>query len=481
MVTRQLLTGAGLISVSAVVPMAIGLVSIPSLLSLLGPVKFGLLALFWAIATYAPLLDFGLAKELTRQLAASPSQSLSRREVIRATSIGAGLGLLVGALAAAVVVSTTGSFRDLDLGTFSWISASVIISTTILTTIAMGVPLAVLEARRSFAAVALVRTTSSVLSIAGPVVVAMITTDLILVSLAIPGSRIVGLLLALFSVHLRNGMVDADRLSKSGWMPGIFNVMVEGRYIGLGAIAGALILGADRVILMRFDSIQLASYATVFEPLSRLLVLPVAFASVSFPLLSSRQQSYQRRNSQLFLPTFLFQPILLVLMALVPELLTAWLGSDGLALVRICLVLLVGIGTMGATHQVFSALLATGVARTVAIIQWAEFVPYVVGASLLASSLGALGMALAWTTRAAFDTLLIGYVAFRQGLVSASQFAATLLVPIVSAAFIGLLWNEPLVLRLLAAMLAGAFVVALLGTWALSTGEDNERSVEARN
>ena len=63
-----------------VLPMLVGVLTVPGLLQRLGPEKFGVLALGWALVGYFGFLDLGMGRALTQYLASAEQAGVSRQE-----------------------------------------------------------------------------------------------------------------------------------------------------------------------------------------------------------------------------------------------------------------------------------------------------------------------------------------------------------------------------------------------------------------
>ena len=52
--------------IGSIVPMAVGLITIPILMKRIGIEKFGILSLIWALIGYFSIFDFGIGRALTQ-------------------------------------------------------------------------------------------------------------------------------------------------------------------------------------------------------------------------------------------------------------------------------------------------------------------------------------------------------------------------------------------------------------------------------
>lgn len=63
-----------------VLPMLVGVLTVPGLLQRLGHERFGVLALGWALVGYFGFLDLGMGRALTQYLASADRAGTSRQE-----------------------------------------------------------------------------------------------------------------------------------------------------------------------------------------------------------------------------------------------------------------------------------------------------------------------------------------------------------------------------------------------------------------
>ena len=70
----------GLNVAGMVLPMLVGVLTVPGLLKRLGPEQFGVLALGWALVGYFGFLDLGMGRALTQYLASAEQAGVSRQE-----------------------------------------------------------------------------------------------------------------------------------------------------------------------------------------------------------------------------------------------------------------------------------------------------------------------------------------------------------------------------------------------------------------
>jgi O-antigen/teichoic acid export membrane protein len=173
--------------------------------------------------------------------------------------------------------------------------------------------------------------------------------------------------------------------------PGVLGELVKtgGWIMGTNLVAPLLGSTLDRFFIgAMLSTAAVAYYATPFEAISKLAIIPGALAGVMFPAFSLTTASDPGRASALFargsrlLLTAMFPPVL-VAVALASPLMTLWLGS-------------------------------TIAERSTPILQWLAIGVLVIALAVPTFGLvGLTGAAVAWTIRASLDSLILFILAGR--------------------------------------------------------------------
>jgi O-antigen/teichoic acid export membrane protein len=415
-----LLRGAGWNVVGLGAPLLVALVAIPPTVAGLGLERFGALALAWTVLGYFGVFDLGLGRAAT--------QVMARRDAGGAGGLGRVLGtafvlsLLLGAvgglalaLPAPLLVTrllpVPEALRDETVGALRWLGLALplVVSTALLR--------GVLEARQRFGLVNAVRVPLGVFTYGAPLLVLPFTRSLAVVVAVLAAGRAAGwaahLVLALRAVpELRRGLGFESAqvrplLALGGWMT-------------VSNVVGPVMVHLDRLLIgARVSLSAVAFYATPWELVTKLLIVPSAVAQVLFPALAGALAADPGRARRLFaeglrgLALVLFPPTL-VLVALAPELLHAWLGPSFAAQsTTVMRVLAVGVFLNGLAQVPFALVQGAGRADLTARLHLLELPLYLALLLLLLRWGGLAGAALAWTLRAGIDAAALAVLAQR--------------------------------------------------------------------
>lgn len=156
-------------------PLLVAVVTIPVLIHQLGPSRFGLLTLIWAVVSYFGLFDLGLGRALTQQLAVVFSNKEYEKVgplVGTATVLMAMLGVVAGVLMSAAAswgVSLIHDVPDRQEAINAVYAMALAMPFIVLTSGFRGI----LEARHAFGTVNLIRLPMGLFTFLGPVVVVL--------------------------------------------------------------------------------------------------------------------------------------------------------------------------------------------------------------------------------------------------------------------------------------------------------------------
>jgi O-antigen/teichoic acid export membrane protein len=402
--------------IGQVVPLVAGVVAIPIITRALGDVRFGLLALMWAIIGYFSTLDLGLGRATTRFVAEALGRGDARRarEVAGFTAAGqTALGVLgAGLLAIATPWVVTGLLRvpaDLRLEAeqaFHWLALSVpfvVLSLNLRAT---------LEGARRFDLTNLIRAPNGIVAFAIPAIAG---------SLGVSLAGIVALLLALRIVTCGATWL-AIRLALPGFrwelrpsreVMGL--VLRYGGWVAVANVVGPILTYLERFVLGAVAGVGAVAYfAAPYEAVARLLVLPASLAGGLLPVVSVPLNEERRIEAGRLLGRavrslwVLLGGAALAVMVLSGPLLRLWLGPAYAARGAMSLSILAGgMLILGIAHIPATFLYGQGRPDLPAIFQLIELPIYVALAWWCVRTYGVTGAALAWTLRATLDAVLL--------------------------------------------------------------------------
>ena len=468
----SLMRSGALSLITSAAPLVVALVALPVLTRQLGTERLGLLALAWAWLGYAALLDFGLGRALTRMVAASDAGEALEAPIGAFVSTAhvtlAVVGAVVGAVGAALAtLYVTHVLRVSDAMRADAIIGAILFALTVPLITGSSVPRAVLEARRQFRDVNLVRLPVSVGTFAVPLLLLPFTTSLTAIALTLAAIRAWAWwrYASLARAILPRGSGDAS--SRTHLRP----LLREGAWMTVSNVLSPLMMVADRFVIGSLISVSaVALYAVPWEAVTKLWIVPGALAMVLFPAMaraatSEPAQLIPLHSASVRLLTLTVTPVCSVACFLAPWLLRlaggAQYGGDSVDVLRI---LSIGVAANCIANAPFTLLQASGHARRTATLHLFEIIPF--GAALWFGVTygGIAGAAIAWTVRVCVDALLLAWRAQSIAPLSAGMLMLNALgvVAVAACAFIGRVAPDANIVALLIAIgVAGVFPVLL--------------------
>jgi O-antigen/teichoic acid export membrane protein len=396
-------------------PLLVGIVAIPVLVNSLGTERFGVLALAWMVVGYFSLFDLGLGRALTQMLA----RMLGRGEIesiprvfwtamLLVTALGVVGTLAAGGLSAWLVsdvLRVPAELRDETLTSFYILAASipVVIGTTGLR--------GTLEAYQRFDMVNAVRIPLGILTFLGPVMVLPLSKTLPAVIGILALARLVSwIAYAVLCIRVEPAIRVSVRFDISLMRP----LLNFGGWMTVTNIIGPLMVYMDRFLIGAVVSLSaVAYYATPFEVVSKLLVVPAAIMGVLFPAFSSALTVDQDRAAMLFgrVVEYIFLalfPVTLLIVIFARQGLMVWLGIDFAENSTYVLqLLMIGIFINSHAQVPFGLIQGAGRPDLTAKLHMLELPLYVILLWWLLNDFGIIGAAVAWVLRIVIDTVLL--------------------------------------------------------------------------
>jgi O-antigen/teichoic acid export membrane protein len=404
-----------------VLPMAVGLFAIPRLIHALGTDRFGVLTIAWMVVGYFSFFDLGLGRAMTnlvaQNLAAGGEDELPA--IIWTANLLMGVLGILGAIALVLLspvlvcdllktpvllqLETTRAFYVLGL------SMPFVISTA-------GFR-GILEARQKFRIVNLVKVPMGVATFAAPLLVLPWSKNLTAVVGILVIVRFlfwiayVSLALRDMPSLLRGIVVDTDMFSK------LFSF---GAWMTVSNIVAPIMAYLDRFLVgMLLSLTAVAYYATPWEVVTKVLLVPGALVGVLFPAFSTALIADPSRAGMLFrravkyVAIVLF-PVLLLIVLFARDGLTIWLGSDFAGhSTRVLQWLALGVFANGLGLVPFALVQGAGRADITGKLNLLELPFYLVCVWVLTKHFGIQGTAIAWSLRVIVECILLFCVADR--------------------------------------------------------------------
>jgi O-antigen/teichoic acid export membrane protein len=403
-------------------PMAVAVFAIPRLIRVLGPARFGVLTIAWMVVGYFSFFDFGLGRALTK-LVADKLGAKKENQLPQLVWTAIGAIFLLGSVGTVVlmcgshllvysILKIPEAVRPETLRSFYVLAFAIPVVTT--STGLRGV----LEAHQEFALLAMIRIPLGIFTFAGPVLVLLFSQSMV---------AIVGALLAIRVItsmaHLLACLITMPELRHTAHFEtsSLQDVFHLGGWMTVSNVISPILVYMDRFLIGSVLSVTaVAYYATPFEMISKLLVIPLAMMGPLFPAfaVNSVQQDHARSRlilsravSYIFVAIF---PIIVLTVSFAHQGLRLWLGET-FAQHGASVLQLLAVGVLINCMSVVPAAMIQGYGRPdiAAKFHMLEMPLYLVALWSMLHWYGIVGAAIAWTVRVTVDAILLFITAAR--------------------------------------------------------------------
>lgn len=395
------------------IPLVSAIFLIPLLLKSLGIERFGLLNLIWIITGYSSFFDFGLGRSLTKIVAEKigtnqsyliPKVFWNSLYLMFAISLIVSISLF---FITPYIINNTFEISDLLKPEATYALYGLIISLPIIISTA-GVR-GTLEAYQQFGIINIVRIFLGIFTFLGPVLVLVFVDSLFWIVVFLLFIRIIAWILYLKQVFKINNEVRTNLYSKFDF--DLIRPLIKlSFWITIANIVGPIILYLDRFFISSIISATaLTYYATPYEIVTKLLLIPNALTTVLFPLFSANDTNNPEIAKNLFNKSVKFTfltlfPMVFVLMVFSFDAMNIWLGNkfanESFLVLQI---LAIGVLVNALAYIPFNYLQGIGKPKIPAILNLIEFPLYIILLWLFIKRWGINGAALIWTIRIIFD------------------------------------------------------------------------------
>jgi len=400
-------------------PLLAALFAVPALIGGMGTPRFGVLTLAWAVAGYVSLFDLGLGRAMTQVVAEKLGSgdeekipSLVWNTMVFMVGLGVAAGLAVGIASPWLVtdvLEVPSELRSETIAAFRLLAASmpIVISTNGLR--------GILEAYQRFAHVNAVRVPLGVVNYLGPLLILPYSNTLPSVVGLLVVARCASWLVYLgLCVHLHPSLAQRQRLEMHA-LRGLFSF---GGWITVSNVVGPLLLYLGRLLIAALISVEAVAYfATPYDVVVNILVIPGAFVAVLFPAFSELFTSNPAsvvtlyRRSAAYIGIILLPIVVLVYVFAEPGL-AWWINEEFSANgFRVARWLAIGVYINAFGHLAQTVIQSYGRPDVTAKLHLAELIAYVPYLWWLIGSFGIDGAAIAWVIRVAASTLALGFLA----------------------------------------------------------------------
>jgi O-antigen/teichoic acid export membrane protein len=396
-------------------PLLLGLATIPFVVRGLGPDRFGLLSLAWALIGYFSVFDLGLGRAATKRVseALAKGQTSALGDIVWSAAIaqvalGAAGAVVLVALARPLVEHSLKMPADLveeARGGLYILAASIPIFLVI------GSLRGVLEAAQRFDLTNLIRAPYLSSYFIMPLVGVLLGFDLrgIIALLVLAGALA---LVAYAWLCLR--LFPTLRIRPRVRGPEFRALLAFGGWISVTAIVGPVLVLLDRFMIGALMSVAAVGYyAAAYEMVTRLWIVPGSLAATLFPAFVALKTSGEEERLGVLLRAALRQlllvlgPLVAVLIPFSHDVLRLMFGSEYAARSAVVLQIL-SVGVLVNCLAFIPVALIQGIDRpdVTAKLHLIELPIHAALVLLLVWKFGIVGAALAWSIRAALDAVL---------------------------------------------------------------------------
>lgn len=418
---KRLLSNTAWNLAGQVLPLAVGVLTLPWLIRLVGLERFGFISLVWVLVGYASIFDFGIGRALIRTVAAHlaagdqvRAEASAHAGLLFLTLFGVTLAALLAPASAWLVVSALKLPAELVPEA---VPATVMLAASlpfVMLTTGLG---GLLSAHQRFKALNLIRIVMGVAGYLAPVTVALWSNRLDAVVAVMLVLRVLGTLL--------HALVC---FSQCQWRPRLAWPTAEascelfrlGGWIAVSNVIGPMLSYLDRLLLgVLVPMRSVAIYATPYDVVSKSLILPSSIVASLFPLASGVERGSVSARGMLRdsvrLLFVVMVPTTFLFMTLARPGLESWLGHEiaeqGAGVMQI---LVVGILFNALAQGPAMLVQAAGEPRWMAKLHLVELPVFIAILWLLTSRFGILGTAVASCLRHAVDAAVVFWLAYRR-------------------------------------------------------------------
>lgn len=403
------------------IPLLVAFFAIPFAARALGPARFGLLGLAWALVEYLSFVDLGLGRATVRFVAHSlGAGGRHLRQTVAVALATQAAVAVVAALALAVAAPhlAYGLF-SLEPGVQAEAAAMFYaVAANLGIVVLIGALRGVLEGADRFDLSNAIKIPAATAATLIPAIGAVAGMSLATVFWGVFAVRVLAVAATI--------LVIPRAVTGFAWeWPRAWRQLREllsfSAWLTVSSVINPILAGFDRIVLATVaGAAAVGLYTGPYEGATRLLMVPISAMAVLFPALSSRSSAGHAAGTRRVVESALRQLALvmavpvIVLFVFAPEILHLWLGAqfagEGSTALRI---LLVGVAANALAHVPSVFLYAIGRPDLPAKNHIAELLIHLPLTIALVRTYGVAGAALAWTIRISLDALLLFYGAAR--------------------------------------------------------------------
>lgn len=397
--------------VGAVLPMIVGLITVPLYLHYIGPERYGVLAVILTLLGYFGFFDLGLGRAVTQRMARlADAQEIDRSNLLW-TALTA--SFLLGMLGSVLlwlgtdyllinVIAMSEASRNEATGAVDWllVALPLLLPSSALT--------GALHAKLRFYELNVIQVGGGVLGQIIPLAVAIIGhTELTYLVPATIAARLTTIFFLFNQCRSHVPLVGGPRIDRAHLIP----MAGYGGWISVMTILAPLLVTIDRLIIASISGARaVASYTVPYDLVSRTMVISGSFSSALFPRLASTAASDGRSLACRASATLVavMTPVIIAGLFLAQPFLNFWVGVDFAATSHgVAEIILLGVWLNAIVTPHYTRFLATDNPKTLVCIYLIEIPAYLLMLWLGISHWGVIGAAAAWSLRVLIDTVLL--------------------------------------------------------------------------
>jgi O-antigen/teichoic acid export membrane protein len=412
-ISQRVARNSALYFSSLALPAIAAVFLVPVTVRALGPARFGLLALAWAVAEGSGMFDFGLGRATVRFVADASARGAER---LRQIVLSGMVSQLVMGLVAGLLLF--GLAPILATRVFNISPPAQPEATAMFQVLAFHLPVllatsslrAALEGAQRFDLSTALRIPASLASVAIPAIAASAGASLPTIMWLL---FIVRFILALVSATAVRRVLLHGRWALPSGTHTLREMLGYSGWVAISTAVGPVLGSFDRFVVGSVVGITALGYYTgAAEAATRFLLIPATAFSALLPALAVTDASGARdrvlavtRAARRQLAALLL-PLCIALFAFAPAILSVWLGPQFAAAGPALQILSIGVFLTGLAHLSLALLYGSGrpdLPAKINILQLALHVPITL---VLVRAWGITGAAAAWSLRCAEDLLL---------------------------------------------------------------------------
>jgi O-antigen/teichoic acid export membrane protein len=395
-------------------PLIVAVFAVPILVHSLGTDRFGILTLAWTAIGYFSLFDLGLGRALTQSVSAAIGGGRSEDlPVLSLTALVAMtlLGVVGGVVFAVCTPWLVGLLHIPAALHAETIESFYLLCTSLPFVLATAGLRGLFEAHQEFGIATALKVPYAIFNFLAPLAVLPYSHSLVPIVALLMVGRVATCLAHAIVAYRRYEFL---RVRVSFKRDVVIPLIKTGGWMTVTNIISPLMVNFDRFVVGGLLSVSaVAYYATPYDMVMKLLLVPSALLGVLFPAFAATFEHDRAATAVLFDRTIrlmllaIFPPVL-ILVAFAHEGMQLWLGAEFARQSAVVVKWLAAGVLINSIGQIaFAALQGVGRSDITAKLHVGELPIYAVLLVVLTRSLGLAGVAIAWTARVAIDTAVL--------------------------------------------------------------------------